>query len=228
VSVRVVIADDHPPTRAGVRAALERAGFDICGEAATAQGAIELALRERPDVCLLDIHMPGGGIAAAAAISAALPATAVVALTVSQDDEDLFGAIKAGARGYLLKTTDPVRLPYALTGVLAGEAALPRQLVARLLAEFRGRSGRRLHLRGRNGVDLTSREWQVLEHLKEGLTTKEIGQRLFISPATVRTHIASILHKMDVPSRAAAVQLLDPKVGADDANGAGESPAGSG
>jgi DNA-binding NarL/FixJ family response regulator len=226
MSVRVVIADDHPPTRAGVRAALERADFVICGEAATAEGAIELTLRERPDVCLLDIHMPGGGIAAADAISSALPSTAVVVLTVSQDDVDLFGAIKAGAVGYLLKTTDPARLPHALAGVLAGEAALPRQLVARVLAEFRGRSGRRLHLRGTNGVDLTSREWQVLEHLNEGLTTKQIGERLFISPATVRTHIASVLHKMDVPTRAAAVQLLDPKRDRA-ASGGAESPEGS-
>jgi DNA-binding NarL/FixJ family response regulator len=125
VRPRVLIADDHPPTRAGVRLALERAGFIICAEAWTAARAVELAMQEQPDVCLLDVHMPGGGIAAAGAIAERVPATSIVMLTVSQEDEDLFNALRAGASGYLLKTTDPGRLPHALEGVLRGEAALP-------------------------------------------------------------------------------------------------------
>jgi DNA-binding NarL/FixJ family response regulator len=204
----VLIADDHPPTRAGVRLALERAGFIICAEAWTAHRAVELAVQEHPDVCLLDIHMPGGGIAAAGAIAERLPKTSVVMLTVSQEDEDLFEALRAGASGYLLKTTDPERLPHALQGVLRGEAALPRALVSRVLAEFRRRqqNGRRADKAGFR--DLTSREWEVLEFLGEGHTTAEIAQKLFVSSATVRTHVASTLRKLSAPDREAAVALL--------------------
>jgi DNA-binding NarL/FixJ family response regulator len=204
----VLIADDHPPTRAGVRMALERAGLIICGEAWTADRAVELAVQERPDVCLLDIHMPGGGIAAAGAIAERVPGTSIVMLTVSQEDDDLFDALRAGASGYLLKTTDPDRLPHALQGVLRGEAALPRSLVSRVLAEFRRRQqhGRRA---GEVGFrDLTSREWEVLELLAEGHTTAQIAAKLFISSATVRTHIASTLRKLSAPDRQAAVALL--------------------
>jgi DNA-binding NarL/FixJ family response regulator len=208
VSPRVLIADDHPPTRAGVRLALERAGFTVCGEAWTAAGAIEQAVREEPDVCLLDIHMPGSGIAAASAIADRVPTTSIVMLTVSQEDEDLFDALKAGAAGYLLKTTNPDRLPNALEGVLRGEAALPRALVMRVLAEFRRRPQRR-RLPGRVGLqDLTVREWEVLELLAEGLTTAEIANKLFISRATVRTHVASTLRKLSAADRDAAVAVL--------------------
>jgi DNA-binding NarL/FixJ family response regulator len=210
VSARVLIADDHPPTRAGVRAALEQNDFAICGEAATARDAVETALRERPDICLLDIHMPGSGIAAASEISSALPEAAIVMLTISQNDEDLFDALKAGAVGYLLKDTDPGRLPHALRGVLEGEAALPRALVARVIAEFRDQSAhRRLSFAGRPAIELTSREWQVLELLRDGSSTKEIAERLFISRVTVRTHISSILRKLRAPSREAAIRLLN-------------------
>jgi DNA-binding NarL/FixJ family response regulator len=207
---RVLIADDHPPTRAGVQAALERADFVVCAQAADAQAAIEAARRERPDVCLLDIHMPGDGIRAAEKIANELPDTAVVMLTVSRTDRDLFDALRAGASGYLLKDMDPARLPFALHGVLDGEAALPRRLVALLVEEFRERKRRRrIPLVGRRSVELTDREWEVLELMRQGLTTQEIGDRLFISPVTVRTHISSILRKLHVPSREEAVALVD-------------------
>lgn len=207
---RVLIADDHPPTRAGVRAALERDNFDVCAEASDARSAIEAARAERPDVCLLDIHMPGNGIHAAETISRDLPEAAVVMLTVSRTDADLFNALRAGASGYLLKDTDPVRLPLALRGVLEGEAALPRRLVALLIEEFRERKRRRrIPLVGRRGVELTDREWEVLESMKQGLTTEEIATRLFISPVTVRTHVSAILRKLHVATREAALELLD-------------------
>ena len=112
-AIRVLIADDHPPTRAGVRMALEAGGFEVCAESGDAQSAVEAALRERPEVCLLDIHMPGDGIHAAEAISHELPDAAVVMLTVSRADADLFDALCAGASGYLLKDMDPARLPAA-------------------------------------------------------------------------------------------------------------------
>ncbi len=197
------------PTRAGVRAALDQGGFRVVEEVASAPAAIEAAKRERPDVCLLDIHMPGSGIRAASEIAAALPSTAVVMLTVSMNEDDLFDALRAGASGYLLKDTDPERLPLALHGVLRGEAAIPRKLAARVLDEFRER-GRRRHvpLLHERGVDLTSREWEVLDLLRQGLTTKEIGGRLHISEITVRRHVATVLKKLRVPTREAALKLL--------------------
>src|ERR671931_1897007 len=105
--IRILVADDHPATRAGVRAALNGEGFTVCAEVADGPAAVEAAVRERPDICLLDIHMPGNGIAAAAEISAQVPESAIIMLTVSQADEDLFAALRAGASGYLLKDTNP-------------------------------------------------------------------------------------------------------------------------
>jgi DNA-binding NarL/FixJ family response regulator len=193
-----------------VKAALERAGFEVVAEEPDAAGAIASAARERPDVVLLDIHMPGNGISAAADITHANPDVAVVMLTVSRDDSDLFDALRAGALGYLLKDTDPDRLPHALRGVLDGEAALPRALVARVVDEFRERGRRRrLPLIKQKGVELTSREWEVLELLREDLTTAEIAERLFISQVTVRSHIAAVLRKLRVPDRKAALKLLE-------------------
>ena len=208
--IRVLVADDHVPTRAGVRAVLEEDGFELCAEAGDADGAVAAALRERPDVCLLDIRMPGGGIAAAARISTALPETAIVMLTVSRDDADLFDALRAGASGYLLKDIERGRLPGALRGVLAGEAPLPASLVARLVEEFRHRDRRRrLLIASRPGVQLREREWEVLELLHEGLSTAEIARRLFVAEVTVRSHVSAILRKLRVPDRKAAVELLD-------------------
>ena len=206
----VLIADDHVPTRVGVRAALGDGGFAVVAEAARADVAVDRALRERPDICLLDINMPGNGILAAAQIAQQLPDTAIVMLTVSRDDADLFDALRAGAVGYLLKDTDPVRLPEALKGVLEGEAALPRTLVARVIDEFRERGRRkRLVFAKRRGVELTSREWEVLELLHQRLSTSEIAERLFVSQVTVRSHIAAILRKLRVESREEALRLLE-------------------
>ena len=203
---RVVIADDHPPTRAGVRLSLEVSGFEVCAEAANAAAAVAACTEHHPDVALLDIHMPGNGISAAARISATLPDTAVVMLTVSRDDADLFEALRAGARGYLLKDIDPARLGNALQGVLDGEAALPRNLVSRLMDEFRTRGERPLRAQGPLAT-LTSREWETLDLMRQGLSTAEIAERLFVSPVTVRSHIAAILRKLHVTNRRSAIEV---------------------
>lgn len=207
---RVLIADDHAPTRAGVRQALESGGFDVCGEAADGERALELALEQRPDVCLLDISMPGGGgIKAAAAISEQLPGTAIVMLTAFAGDDELFDSLKAGAAGYLLKETDPNRLPFALRGILEGEAAVPRRLVARLIDEFRSQGRRRrMPIGGKRGPELTARQWEVLELMGEGYTTSEIGRRLEVSPTTVRRHVSDILEKLGVADRREAIALF--------------------
>jgi len=206
--IRVLVADDHAPTRAGVRASLDAEGFDVVGEASNGRKAIELTNDLKPDVCLLDIHMPGGGIAAADEISRSLPDCAVVMLTYSRDDDDLFDSLRAGARGYLLKDMDPDRLGPALHGVLAGEAALPRSLVSRVLEEFQGRSKRKLFIERQRPTQLTSREWAVMELLREGLSTEEVAGRLFVAPGTVRVHVSSVLKKLRVPDRASAIRVL--------------------
>lgn len=208
MTVRVLVADDHPPTRFGVRMSLEEAGMAVVAEVATAEAAIAAAVAEHPDIALLDIHMPGGGIYAAREIAATAPDTAIVMLTVSRDDADLFQAIAAGARGYLLKDTDPDRLALALEGVLAGEAALPRSLAARLIEEFRARDQLQGRRRG-SMAKLTDREWEVLDLLRQGASTRQIASRLFVTPVTVRTHVSAILRKLQVPDRAAAISLID-------------------
>ena len=208
---RVLVADDHAPTRADVCEAVgEDPRFEICAQVGDAAAAVEAAAREKPDLCVLDIQMPGNGIAAVWEITARLPETKVVMLTVSRDDDHLFAALRAGASGYLLKDTDPERLPHALADVLAGETAIPRSLVARLLGEFRDRGPRRRTLLSEDEASqLTSREWQVLDLLRQDLSTAEIARRLTVSQATVRSHVAAVLRKLRVPDRESAVRLFD-------------------
>jgi DNA-binding NarL/FixJ family response regulator len=205
----VLIADDHRDWRSAVAEALDVDGFDVCGEADDAESAVQLALSERPDIVLLDINRPGGGIAAAAAIAREAPEVAVVMLTISRNDDDLFEALRAGARGYLLKDIDPARLPLALEGVLDGEAAVPRPLVARLIEEFqRDERHRRLPLVRGQRVRMTTREWEVLDALAEGKTTAQIADELYVSQVTIRTHISAILKKLDVADRDAAIRMV--------------------
>src|SRR5436190_9870906 len=126
----------------GVRLALEREGFVVSGEEATRAGAVAAAQRAEPDLCLIDVDLAGGGIEAAASIATELPATQVVMLGATASDDELFAALEAGAAGYLLEEMNPARLGRALRAVLRGEAALPRELVARVIAEFRARTRR--------------------------------------------------------------------------------------
>jgi len=203
---RVVIADDHAATRVGVRLALENGGFVVCAEEETGPGAVAAALRDPPDVCLLDVDMPGGGIQAAAEIRSQLPQTAVVMLSAAENDDDLFASLEAGASGYLLKEMHPAQLSQALHGVLRGEAALPRALTARLIAEFRTRARQPSLTRPRTN-DLTSREWEVLDCLREGMSTHRIAKQLFITDTTVRRHVGSILRKLNARTRDAAVAV---------------------
>jgi DNA-binding NarL/FixJ family response regulator len=207
--MRVLIADDHAPTRAGVRMALEHGGFVVCAEAASAAEAVRSALSERPDVCLIDLGMPGNGFRAVSGITAKLPNTPVLVLTVSRSAEDLFDALRAGAAGYLLKDMDPADLVDAVRAALAGEAALPGFLTARLIDEFRQRGrGSSLTLDHNRRVELTPREWDVLELFGDGLSTAEIARRLNLSQVTVRRHMSALLHKLEVTSREEARRLI--------------------
>jgi len=208
---RVVMADDHAPTREDIRQTIEcDSRFRVVAEAADAPAAVEAAIRERPDICLLDVQMPGSGIAAAWEISGRLPDTHIVMLTAHADEQFLFSALRAGASGYLLKDMDARRVPAALADVVEGAVAIPRWLLARVLDEFRDRTARRRAVVPRiDGAQLTSREWEVLGLLRDGSSTGEIAERLVLSQVTVRSHIASILRKLRVPDRKAAVRLFE-------------------
>jgi two-component system, NarL family, nitrate/nitrite response regulator NarL len=209
-SPRVVIADHNPAWRFGIRLALERAGFLVVADADTGEDAAAVAVAFSPDVCLIDVHIPGGGIAAARDIRARAPGTAVVMLSPAPNEDDLLAAIIAGATGYLLKTMDPERLPVAVRGVLAGEAAIPRALARRVLEEIRrrGNTAAPPHVRGRP-IPLTPRESQVVQLLRDRMSTREIAARLGISEVTVRRHVSAALRKLEAPDRQAAVRLLD-------------------
>lgn len=209
--LRVLVADDHAPTRDEVRQVLDAdERFQVCAEAANAVAAVQSALAERPDLCLLDVRMPGSGLAAVWEIAGRLPQTRIVMLSVSDENADLFGALQAGAHGYLLKTMNLKLLPDVLYSVCSGEAAIPPQLVARLLERLHKREPRWRHLADDwpHTERLTSREWQVLELLARGQSTAEIARSLVLSTSAVRVHIAAIVRKLKVANRAAAVELF--------------------
>ena len=206
----VVIADDHAVMRFGVRMALMRGGFDVVGEVADGPAAVRVAQREQPDVCLLDVRMPGGdGIAAASRIRELSPSTSIVMLTVSESTEDVLAALRAGAVGYLPKDTSPDRLPAALCGVLKGEAALPRTLVGVVLHRFRDYTEAVADPVRVGAVQLTSRESEILRMLRSGMRTGEIGDVLSLSPITVRRHISAGMAKLGVADRGAAIAAIE-------------------
>jgi DNA-binding NarL/FixJ family response regulator len=205
-TARVLVADDHPVTRMGIRQALEGEAFMVCAEVGDAEAAVAAAVREQPDICLLDVHMPGSGLMAAERITDLVPGAAIVMISASTDDTTVFAALRAGAVGFLLKDAVFGRLAEALLGVLNGEAAVPREMTARLIDEFR--RGTRIQ-RLSCGVSLTSRETDVLELLLQGLGTADIGSRLYLANATVRTHVAALLRKFSVTDRSALISFFD-------------------
>jgi DNA-binding NarL/FixJ family response regulator len=206
----VVIADDHPATRLGVRMALMRGGFDVVAEVADGDAAVDAVERARPDVCLLDIGMPGCGIEAARKVAEVAPSTSVVMLTVSSSTDDVLAALRAGAVGYLPKDTSPDRLPAALCGVLKGEAALPRALVGVVLHRFRDYTAAVADPVRVGEVELTARESEILRMLRSGRKTAEIGDILSLSPVTVRRHISAGVAKLGVADRDAAIRAIEP------------------
>jgi DNA-binding NarL/FixJ family response regulator len=210
--LRVLIADDHAPTRDDVRRALTEGGLKVCAEAADAAHAVQFALETKPDICLLDLRMPGGGLAAAWEIAARLPTTRIVILTVSDEDANLFAALRAGAVGYLIKDFELSSLPRTLRDVALGGAAIPRALVARMVKQFHASDPRwrttTVGGDGDLGPRLTSREWDVLASLADGLSTREIGRRLELKPSGVRAHISALVRKLGVADREEAVAFF--------------------
>jgi DNA-binding NarL/FixJ family response regulator len=210
VPLRVLIADDHAPTRDDVRRALTEGGLVVCAEASDAARAVQQAIETEPDICLLDLRMPGSGVAAAWEISARLPTTKVVMLTVSDDDASLFAALRAGAVGYLVKDLNLSLLPRTLQDVVDGKAAIPRSLVSRLVKEFHASDPRfrTTAVSGELGERLTSREWDVLAALADGMSTREIGRRLQLKQSGVRAHISSLVRKLGVKNREQAIAFF--------------------
>jgi DNA-binding NarL/FixJ family response regulator len=208
-SRRVVLAEGHPPLRRAVKNVLEADGFVVCGIASTPEEGLRMVLRERPDICLVGFRMDRATLRMIASIADGEGEGAVViVLTESRATEHMIDAIRAGATGYLLKEMNPERIPAAVRGVLAGEAAMPRTLVTRLIREIQ-RMGRGPMLNGDGGlVELTPRQWEVINLMADRLDTAEIAERLLVSPVTVRRHVSAILDKLGVPDREAALELL--------------------
>jgi DNA-binding NarL/FixJ family response regulator len=203
VTIRVVVADDQALIRTGLRGIVETAAdLTVVGEAATGRQAVDEVLRLVPDVVLMDIRMPQlDGIAATERLTAAGSPTRVLVLTTFDVDRYVYGALRAGASGFLLKDTPPADLHAAIRVVAAGDALLAPKVTRRLIAAFTGDTAAAApELAG-----LTERERQVLGLVAEGLTNAEIGERLFITPGTAKVHVARLLYKLGARDR---VQLV--------------------
>lgn len=194
MTVRVLIADDHPIVREGLKAMLEGAGFEVVGEADDGLRALALLARTPADVVLMDLRMPRlDGVAATARIRADHPQTRVLVLTTYDRDADIERALAAGATGYLLKDTPREDLFRAIRAAARGEPALAPTVAARLMR------------RGPDPHNPSAREAEVLRHVARGRTNREIGERLHISEATVKTHLLNVYAKLGVDDRTAAV-----------------------
>lgn len=204
--LQVAVVDDHPLFREGVAATLRaQPGINVVGEGASAAEAVRLAGEKLPDVMLLDVSMPGGGLTAARQIAAAYPVVKVVMLTVSEEEEDVTAALRAGARAYVLKGVAARELVGILRSVAAGDVYVTPSLAASLLAELGTPAG------GRPAADpldeLTEREREILECVASGESNKEIAARLGLSEKTVKHHMTNIFQKLQVRNRVEAALL---------------------
>jgi two-component system, NarL family, nitrate/nitrite response regulator NarL len=210
--IRILLADDHPLFREGVAHSLEvDPDFEVIAEAGSGEEAVEMVHRLHPDIVLLDVSMAGmGGIAAAKQISAESPVVRIMMLTVSENRENLMAALKAGAHGYVLKGVSANELRAITRRVAGGEAYVTPALAADMLTEFSNP----------HPIDsfseLTARETTILQLLSQGLTNREIGQRMFLAEKTVKHYMTSILQKLHVRSRTeAALIAMQRNVGGD-------------
>lgn len=217
--MRVMLVDDHALVRAAVRQALTAPDIEVVGEAATADEALLLAPQLSPDLLLLDLNLPGtDGLRLLRELGPRLPDMRIVMLTVSASKRDLLEAMRSGAAGYLTKDLGPEALQRAVRGIRSGDLPMSRAMAAevvRSLAGDRRRAGPGTAVEDPL-AELSDREQEVLRHLGEGLTDREIASRLGISPRTVETHVGSILHKLGVRNRAQAARRYLEASGGDD------------
>ncbi|MER9306936.1 response regulator transcription factor [Mesorhizobium sp. M0293] len=205
--IRIAIIDDHPLFREGVTRSLsEIGGFEMVGEGATAQDAERIAATVQPDILLLDISMPGGGLAAVAGILAGHPAQKIVMLTVSEANADVTMALNAGVCGYVLKGIGSRALADILRNVAAGESYLSPTLSARLLSDLQSQQPT-------NGIadrlrQLTERQTEILRLVAEGLSNKEVALRLELQEKTVKHHMTGVLSKLNVRNRTEAALMM--------------------
>lgn len=201
MTTTVLIVDDHPVVRSGLRTVLDAdPSLTIIGEAGTGEEALEMAGQHHPDVVLCDLRLGDGidGIETTAALRTLSPAPAVVILTTFDRDVEIMGAVEAGAAGYILKDVAPEKIAEAIRRAGAGELVLSPDLASRVLS-------------GMRSPRLTEREIEVLQLLSTGATNKEISRALFVTEATVKSHIAHIFTKLDVDSRSRAVHVARTK-----------------
>jgi DNA-binding NarL/FixJ family response regulator len=201
--IRILVADDHAGFRSGLAALLgTQPGLALVGEAATGDEAVATALRLQPDVVLMDLNMPGlDGIAATRRIVDTSPHIAVLVLTMADNDAAVFDALRAGARGYLLKGADRAELSRAIRAVASGEAIFGPDVARRLMAFFASPTTQRAAA----FPELTEREREILELIARGMSNQEIVNRLVVSPKTVRNHVSNIFSKLQVRDRAEAI-----------------------
>ena len=205
--IRVLVADDHAPFRNGLRALLRsEADIEMIGEAATGREAITQAVDLQPDVILMDLHMPeGNGIEATRTILATIPHISILVLTMFEDDDSVFAALQAGARGYLLKGALKAEILRAIRGVSQGEAIFGPAIAKRLTSYFATLKPVVLARSLQPFPELTEREQEILALIAQHLTNMEIAERLVLSPKTVRNHVSNIFSKLQVATRAQAI-----------------------
>ena len=199
-TLRVLIADDHPLYRDGLKAALSAAEFDVVGEAGDGRQVVALSLKLQPDVVIMDLHMPGtGGIEATRRIASGSPHVAILVLTMLADEDSIFAAVRVGARGYLLKGAGQAEIVRAVQTVAEGGVVFGPSIARRVMEHFSGKHATEPF------PELTGREREVLSMVAAGHNNAAIGARLMLAPKTVRNHISNILTKLQVSDRGQAI-----------------------
>jgi DNA-binding NarL/FixJ family response regulator len=204
--LRVMLVDDHSLVRSAIRQAITAPDVEVVAEAASAEEALDLAPRLRPDVLLLDVDLPGmTGVQLVRELAPRLPDTKIVMLTVSTSRRDVADAIRNGAYGYLTKDLSPEALLRSVRGIRSGDLPMPRAMAAQVLEDL-ARAARGAGPASDSIAGLSTREEEVLRLLADGLTDREIGEGLQISPRTVESHVGSVLRKLGVRNRAEAAR----------------------
>jgi len=201
--IRLLVVDDHPAFRVGLRALLESLGdFEVVAEAETGEQALEAAIAIAPDVIVMDLQMPGlGGIETTRRVVAATPHVRVLVLTMFEDESSVFAALRAGAHGYVLKGAGQEQLARAIHAVAEGESIFSPEIARRVIEFFsRSTASRPLVF-----PELTEREREILDLIARGMANPEIARRLVLSPKTVRNHVSNILSKLQARDRSAAI-----------------------